>query len=146
MGLFAVAQLILAVNFMLFDKPEKWQWIFWAIASAVASVIIYFAGSSLGDIKYAMMGYAVVLMLLFTMSLTLPKKVRIGSILFAVSNVLLFVNEIRNASLFSHILALSIYYIAMGCYTFGARFKIREDIPKEEPEERPEGPSTELAF
>ena len=146
MALFALGHVILAINFMLFDRPEKWQWVFWIIASLIAVTAIYFIATPLGDIRYPMMGYGVILMMLFTMSLTLPKKIRIGSILFLISDVFLFVNEIRNASLFSHILALGIFYISLGCYAYGTRFKVTKVIEERPDDDDDNVRSTELVF
>jgi len=63
-------------------------------------------------------------------SLTMPKKIRYGAILLAISNVLLFVHEVSRKTLLIHVLSLGIYYLAFGCFAFATKYKEQLVIKK----------------
>ncbi len=115
---------ILTYQFTRHEKPEKWQYALWALGSFAAVVIIYLSTALKNDMKYSMVAYSVILMAMVAASLTMPKRIRSGAILMAVSNILLFINEVSTKKLLIHILSLGIYYLAMGFFAYATRYKV----------------------
>ena len=127
--IFGAAMAILAYCFTVYDKPEKWQYVLWGVLSFIAVVIIYLSKGINAETKSQMVVYSVILMALISASMTMPKKIRAASILLAVSNVLLFVDEVYTRTLMVHVRSLAIYYLAMGLFAYSTRYRevSRED-------------------
>ena len=127
--MFLAAMAILAYCFTVYDKPEKWQYVLWGVLSFVSVVIIYLTKGINAETKSQMVVYSVVLMALISASMTMPKKIRAASILLAVSNVLLFIDEVYSRTLVVHILSLGIYYVAMAFFAYSTRYR---EVSREE--------------
>ena len=124
MVMFGAAEAILTYQFTRHEKMEKWQYVLWALGSFAAVVIIYLNTALKNDMKYSMVAYSVILMAMVAGSLTMPKRIRSGAIMMAVSNILLFINEVSTKKLLIHILSLGIYYLAMGFFAYATRYKV----------------------
>ena len=124
MVMFGAAEAILTYQFTRHEKPERWQYALWALGSLVAVIIIYLSTALKNDMKYSMVAYSVILMAMVSASLTMPKRIRTGAILMAVSNILLFINEVSTKRLLIHILSLGIYYLAMAFFAYSTRYKV----------------------
>ena len=95
----------------------------WGVLSFIAVVIIYLSKGINAETKSQMVVYSVILMALISASMTMPKKIRAASILLAVSNVLLFVDEVYTRTLMVHVRSLAIYYLAMGLFAYSTRYR-----------------------
>ena len=121
--MFAAAMALLAYCFTVYDKPEKWQYVMWALLSFISVVIIYISKGINDEMKNQMVIYSVILMALISSSMTMPKKVCVASVLLAISNVLLFVDEVYRRTLWIHVRSLAFYYVAMGFFAYSTRYK-----------------------
>ena len=130
MLMFGAAEAVLAYRFSNYDKPDKWQWIVWALGIVLCVFIISTVKSVNTNMLYRMSGYSVIITAVLVTSLTMPKKIRFGAIFLAVSNILLFIHEVYRKTLLIHILSLGIYYLAYGCFAFATRYKEQLVIKK----------------
>ncbi|MBQ9037784.1 MAG: hypothetical protein IJ115_10070 [Erysipelotrichaceae bacterium] len=121
--IFGIAILILCHRFYLYEKPEKWQYIMFAISSI--GVMAYIIVNRQGSLSWtvAMSVYALALNALLILALTMPKRIRFGAICLTISNVLIFFNQIRGTSLVTHITSLAIDYVAIMCFAYSTRYK-----------------------
>ncbi len=130
MLMFGAAEAVLAYRFSNYDKPDRWQWIVWALSIVLCVFVISTVKSLNANTLYRMAAYSVILTAALVTSLTMPKKIRFGAIFLAVSNILLFVHEVYRKTLLIHILSLGIYYLAFGCFAFATRYKEQLVIKK----------------
>ena len=118
MLLFGAAEAVLAYRFSNYDKPDRWQWIVWRLSIVLCVTIISLFRNLNVTVQYSMTIYSVILTAMVVTSLTMPKKIRFGAIFMALSNVLLFVDEVSRKTLLIHILSIGLYYLAFGCFAF----------------------------
>ena len=147
MLMFGAAEAVLAYRFANYDKPDRWQWIVWALSIVLCVFIISTVKSVTANMLYRMAAYSVILTAAVVTSLTMPKKIRYGAILLAISNVLLFVHEVSRKTLLIHVLSLGIYYLAFGCFAFATKYKEQLVIKKTDKADTSSGdqPSVENA-
>lgn len=147
MLMFGAAEAVLAYRFANYDKPDRWQWIVWALSIVLCVFIISTVKSVTANMLYRMAAYSVILTAAVVTSLTMPKKIRYGAILLAISNVLLFVHEVSRKTLLIHVLSLGIYYMAFGCFAFATKYKEQLVIKKTDKADTSSGdqPSVENA-
>ena len=130
MALNVVAILILCYRFLRFEKPEKGQWFLWSISSAIAVVYILSRYLPVPQ-TLAMMGYAIILALLMSLSLTMPKKIRFASWALTISNIIIFITRFNTSeTLLLHILSLGFFYTATTLFASATKFSkpITEEI------------------
>ena len=124
MGIYGIAEILMIIAFFRYAKPEKWQYVLWAVSSLVSiAVISYFGRTIFNNLIYSMAVYSIVLNGLLAISLAMPKKIRFASIMLFVANMMLFFNEVGSISLLSHIVSLGTYYLAAISYALSTRFK-----------------------
>ena len=123
MFFYAIAQGILLISFYFHEKPERWQYIFWAGASVVSLLLLFIFGEQYSKSFFPLSLYIILLMALLSTSLTMPKKVRFGVILLTLGNILSFVNQVTTMTLYGHIVTLGIYYLCFLLLAFSTRFK-----------------------
>ena len=121
--LFALGEGYLVYCFSKYDRLENWQYVLWALLSILGVAFICYNKGLNGTTKTVMSAYCVILMALAVTSLTMPKKIRFGSLALVVSNLLLFINEVSPKTLLVHVLSLGIYYLAVGAFALSSRYK-----------------------
>lgn len=123
MLVYAIAEVLMAYSFIRHERPEKWQWTLWVFSSIVCVYIIMRSQVATGELKSQMAAYSVILMALVASSLVMPKKIRYGTMLLAVANVLLFISEVAHRTLIMHVTSLGMFYLAMAFYALSTRYR-----------------------
>ena len=130
MGIYTIAMLILCYRFYKFERVEKGQWFMWAVTSAACTV--YILSKYLPTYEtLATVIYAIILMLMLSLSVTMPKKIKFASWALTLSNVIIFMTRFIRAkeTLPLHVLSLGLYYIA--ATTFASATKFNKPITEE---------------
>ena len=130
MGIYTIAILILCYRFYKFERVEKGQWFMWAVTSAACTV--YILSKYLPTYEtLATVIYAIILMLMLSLSVTMPKKIKFASWALTLSNVIIFMTRFIGAkeTLPLHVLSLGLYYIA--ATTFASATKFNKPITEE---------------
>ena len=130
MGIYTIAMLILCYRFYKFERVEKGQWFMWAVTSAACTV--YILSKYLPTYEtLATVIYAIILMLMLSLSVTMPKKIKFASWALTLSNVIIFMTRFIRAkeTLPVHVLSLGLYYIA--ATTFASATKFNKPITEE---------------
>ena len=136
--IYGVGEGALSYQFIKYDKPEKWQIIMWVLLSVVAFLVVYLTKNMSFNMRVYIFLYSLILGGMLITSFTMPKKIRFGSIILLVANVLLFTNEIARPRLMIHVIALALYYITVSLFAFSTRY---HDFPRnmnKKPIENPE--------
>ena len=110
----------------------------WVLLSVVAFLVVYLTKNMSFNMRVYIFLYSLILGGMLITSFTMPKKIRFGSIILLVANVLLFTNEIARPRLMIHVIALALYYITVSLFAFSTRY---HDFPRnmnKKPIENPE--------
>lgn len=121
--LYGSAIILLCWHFARFDDPEIWQYILWLLLSALAVRYVFLYRPGLGNMLWPMTVYAVLVCALASMSLIMPKRIRIGAVLLLISNLMIFFGQVGRIPLLYHFVSLLVFYISMGFFASATRYK-----------------------
>ncbi len=113
----------LIVGFYRHEKPEKWQYAAFALINLLNIVLAYLSRYVLREVIWNMAFYSTLQAFMLALSLTKPRRVRLGCISLSLSNFLLFLNEIMNRTLLSHVLSIGTFYLALAFFAHSTRFR-----------------------
>lgn len=110
---FLIANLLMSGIFLRIGKFSKLQLILYLLALVVCLVILIVFKDALGSVFYPVLVYTFVVLFMMISSLGMPPMVKIGAILFFISDLLLGVGLTEFGNQIISFISLGLYYIAI---------------------------------
>ena len=108
-----VAYGVLSAGYIMEERLEEKQILFWLVVSLLAAIFISLIDGSFGAMRVLAIAYVASALLMIIASASMTRRVFIASILLFAAGIMLMHNQVSGETFFSHMLSLGTYYAAI---------------------------------